>query len=65
MLTLDQLNAASQSEFTALLDGVGASISFSANDNVAEFTARCLAKDVPLVVSLVTWFGVMSVSSSA
>jgi zinc protease len=41
-----------KAQITELLDDVGASISFSANDNVAEFNARCLAKDVPLVVTL-------------
>lgn len=37
---------------TAQLDAVGASISFSVNNGVLEFNARCLAKDVPLVVGL-------------
>ena len=37
---------------TAQLDAVGAAISFSVNTGVLEFNARCLAKDVPLVVSL-------------
>ena len=41
-----------KAEITTMLEGVGASISFSAGDNAAEFNARCLAKDVPLVVSL-------------
>jgi zinc protease len=41
-----------KAEITAMLEGVGASINFSAGDNAAEFNARCLAKDVPLVVSL-------------
>ncbi len=37
---------------TEQLDAVGASISFSVNSGVLEFNARCLAKDVPLVVTL-------------
>ena len=41
-----------KAEITAMLEGVGATIGFSAGDFVAEFNARCLAKDVPLVVSL-------------
>ena len=39
-------------QITEMLESVGASISFSAGDNAAEFNARCLSKDVPLVVSL-------------
>ncbi len=42
-----------KAEITALLEGVGATITFSAGDFVADFNARCLAKDVPLVVSLI------------
>jgi zinc protease len=41
-----------KAEISSLLEAVGASISFSAGDYEAEFRARCLAKDVPLVVSL-------------
>jgi zinc protease len=37
---------------TEQLDAVGASINFSVNNGVLEFNARCLAKDVPLVVEL-------------
>jgi zinc protease len=37
---------------TEQLDAVGAAISFSVNTGVLEFNARCLAKDVPLVVTL-------------
>jgi zinc protease len=36
----------------AQLEAVGASIDFSVGATVASFTARCLSKDVPLVVSL-------------
>ncbi len=39
-------------QITEMLESVGASIDFSAGDNAAEFNARCLAKDVPLIVSL-------------
>ncbi|WP_438481259.1 M16 family metallopeptidase [Oleiharenicola lentus] len=46
--TLKQDKAA----ITDQLDAVGASISFSVNTGVLEFNARCLAKDVPLVVKL-------------
>lgn len=46
--TLKQDKAA----ITDQLDAVGASISFSVNAGKLEFTARCLAKDVPLVVKL-------------
>lgn len=42
----------SKNEITARLDAVGASINFAANTHVLEFSARCLAKDVPLVVAL-------------
>jgi len=42
-----------KAEITSLLEAVGAEINFGADDNVADFTARCLAKDVPLVVSLI------------
>ncbi|HKB58318.1 MAG TPA: pitrilysin family protein, partial [Lacunisphaera sp.] len=42
-----------KAEITAMLEGVGASIDFSAGDFAAEFNARCLARDVPLVVSLI------------
>jgi zinc protease len=38
---------------TAQLDAVGASINFSVNTGMLEFNARCLAKDVPLVVALI------------
>ncbi len=41
-----------KSEITAMLDAVGASISFSVNSAMVEFNAKCLAKDVPLVLSL-------------
>ena len=41
-----------KAEITAMLEGVGASIDFSSNDYAAEFNARCLTKDVPLIVSL-------------
>lgn len=41
-----------KAEITAQLEAVGAEISFSVGDNAAEFNARCLAKDVPLIVSL-------------
>ncbi len=41
-----------KAEITAMLEGVGASIDFSSNDHAAEFNARCLTKDVPLIVSL-------------
>ncbi len=34
------------------LEAVGASINFSVGETSASFTARCLSKDVPLVVSL-------------
>ncbi len=34
------------------LEAVGASIDFSVGETVTSFTARCLSKDVPLVVSL-------------
>ena len=39
-------------EIAAKLEAVGASINFSAGSHMVEFTAKCLAKDVPLVVSL-------------
>lgn len=39
-------------EIAAQLEAVGASITFSAGSHMVEFTAKCLAKDVPLVVSL-------------
>jgi zinc protease len=42
-----------KAQITEMLDAVGASIDFSAGDHDAEFNARCLAKDVPLVVSLI------------
>jgi zinc protease len=38
---------------TAQLDAVGASISFTVNTGVVAFSARCLAKDVPLVIALI------------
>lgn len=41
-----------KNEITEKLDAVGASINFGVNSHVVEFSARCLAKDVPLVVSL-------------
>ncbi len=41
-----------KSEITAMLDAVGASLSFSVNSAMVEFNAKCLAKDVPLVLSL-------------
>lgn len=41
-----------KSEITALLDAVGASLSFAVNSSMVEFNAKCLAKDVPLVLSL-------------
>lgn len=41
-----------KNEITEKLDAVGASINFSVGSHVVEFSARCLAKDVPLVVSL-------------
>lgn len=34
------------------LEAVGASIDFSVGETVVSFTARCLSKDVPLVISL-------------
>jgi zinc protease len=37
----------------AKLDAVGATISFSVGTNALQFTGRCLAKDVPLVVELI------------
>ena len=37
----------------AKLDAVGASINFSVGSTTLEFTGRCLAKDVPLVASLI------------
>lgn len=37
----------------AKLDAVGATIGFSVGTNAMEFTGRCLAKDVPLVVELI------------
>lgn len=37
---------------TEQLDAVGASINFSVNTGALEFNARCLAKDVPLVITL-------------
>ena len=42
-----------KAEITSLLEAVGADISFSAGDHVAEFSAHCLAKDMPLVVTLI------------
>lgn len=39
-------------EIAAQLEAVGASINFSSGTHMVEFSARCLAKDVPLVVSL-------------
>jgi len=41
-----------KNEITAQLDAVGASINFGVDSHMVEFSARCLAKDVPLVVSL-------------
>ncbi len=42
----------SKEQITELLEAVGASIEFTANDHVSEFNAKCLARDVPLVVGL-------------
>ena len=41
-----------KAQIAEMLESVGASINFSAGDFAADFNARCLAKDVPLVVSL-------------
>ncbi|HEY4300332.1 MAG TPA: pitrilysin family protein [Candidatus Didemnitutus sp.] len=41
-----------KAEITSLLEAVGAEITFSNETNAAGFTAKCLRKDVPLVVSL-------------
>lgn len=41
-----------KNEITEQLDAVGASIAFSVGSHMVEFSARCLAKDVPLVVAL-------------
>lgn len=42
----------SKAEITDLLEAVGASITFSVGSQTLDISARCLAKDVPLVVSL-------------
>ncbi|HVU16015.1 MAG TPA: pitrilysin family protein [Candidatus Didemnitutus sp.] len=41
-----------KAEITSLLEAVGAEITFSNQTNAAEFSAKCLKKDVPLVISL-------------
>lgn len=41
-----------KAEIADQLDAVGASISFSVGSQTVDISARCLAKDVPLVVSL-------------
>lgn len=41
-----------KNEIADQLEAVGASINFSVGSHMVEFSARCLAKDVPLVVSL-------------
>ncbi|MDI1318895.1 MAG: pitrilysin family protein, partial [bacterium] len=41
-----------KAEITSLLEAVGADINFNAGDHTVEFSAHCLAKDVPLVVAL-------------
>jgi zinc protease len=44
--------AHTKEQITEMLEAVGASIEFSAEDHAAEFNGRCLSKDVPLVVNL-------------
>src|SRR4051812_5341688 len=41
-----------KAQIAEMLEAVGASINFGAGDFSADFNARCLTKDVPLVVSL-------------
>jgi zinc protease len=41
-----------KSAIAAKLEAVGASITFGVNSHVVEFSARCLAKDVPLIAAL-------------
>jgi len=43
----------SKAEITAQLEAVGASINFSNDGSMAQFNAKCLTKDVPLVVALI------------
>jgi zinc protease len=42
-----------KAEITTMLEAVGASIRFGTSDHAVEVSAQCLAKDVPLVVSLI------------
>jgi len=42
-----------KAEITSQLEAVGASIDFTTDDHAVEVSAKCLAKDVPLVVSLI------------